>query len=128
MTFVDCHEALKVLGNNYTAGVFFLKMDSASGRGNPAFCDMNGWTVLQSRGPYGNPSSYFYRDWNDYAKGFGTPGYDRLMFNCHTHKYTFVLYVQGREHWLGLEYLHAITSVKVYTLRQGQFWEINQEP
>ena len=37
-------------------------------------CLDEGWTVIQSRGQFGNPSDYFYKGWNDYVQGFGTPG------------------------------------------------------
>ena len=37
-------------------------------------CLDEGWTVIQSRGQFGNPSDYFYKGWNDYVQGFGVPG------------------------------------------------------
>ena len=39
-----------------------------------AFCDMEGWTVFQSRGQFGNPSDFFIKPWQDFKEGFGTPG------------------------------------------------------
>ena len=44
--------------------------------------DNGGWTVLQSRGDFGNPEDYFYRSWNDYENGFGEPG-KVLLSNGH---------------------------------------------
>ena len=29
--------------------------------------------VLQQRGDNGNPEDFFYKDWTDYAQGFGDP-------------------------------------------------------
>ena len=52
------------------------------------YCD-KGWTVIQSRGQFGNAKDYFYRNWTEYVNGFGEP---------------------GKEHWLGLESIHKMTS------------------
>ena len=40
----------------------------------PAYCTIDGWTVIQSRGQFGNPENYFDRGWNAYENGFGDPG------------------------------------------------------
>ena len=40
----------------------------------PVYCTEDGWTVIQSRGQFGNPIDYFFRGWDEYEKGFGTPG------------------------------------------------------
>ena len=37
-------------------------------------CLEEGWTVIQSRGAFGNQRDHFFRNWEDYAKGFGKPG------------------------------------------------------
>ncbi len=37
-------------------------------------CSLGGWTVIQSRGSFGNPRDYFKKSWTDYVNGFGTPG------------------------------------------------------
>ena len=39
-----------------------------------AYCLEYGWTVIQSRGQYGNAEDYFLKNWEDYVKGFGEPG------------------------------------------------------
>ncbi|XP_052232783.1 coagulation factor XIII B chain-like isoform X1 [Dreissena polymorpha] len=61
------------------------------------FCDMEkdggGWTVFQKRF---DGSEDFYRNFNDYEKGFGT------------------VYA---EHWLGLKYIYEMTSLGSYQLR-----------
>ena len=37
-------------------------------------CLENGWTSIQHRGQYGNPSDYFSRNCSDYVEGFGSSG------------------------------------------------------
>ena len=56
---------------NYTPGVksIFINVRKVN-----VFCDEAGWTVFQSRGQFGNPKDYFFRDWDSYEKGFGIPG------------------------------------------------------
>jgi len=54
-----------------------------------AFCEVNGWTVIQSRGQYGNAKDYFFKNWNAYKDGFGVP---------------------GKEHWIGLDVIHKLTK------------------
>ena len=62
--------------------------------GKPLLCDMNGgWTVFQKRL---DGSVDFFRNWNNYRRGFGN--------------------LNG-EFWLGLETLHRITNEKKYMLR-----------
>ena len=39
------------------------------------YCMRGGWTVIQSRGQFGNPKDFFYKPWTDYELGFGTPGH-----------------------------------------------------
>ena len=39
-----------------------------------AQCLEDGFTVIQSRGQFGNPKDYFLKIWDDYVKGFGEPG------------------------------------------------------
>jgi hypothetical protein len=46
----------------------------------PVFCMEDGWTVIQSRGQFGNPKDYFYQPWNTYLEPFGTPG--KIQSNC----------------------------------------------
>ena len=38
------------------------------------YCLQDGWTVIQSRGQFGNPPDYFNKTWAEYQAGFGTPG------------------------------------------------------
>ncbi|KAH0616539.1 hypothetical protein JD844_027725, partial [Phrynosoma platyrhinos] len=88
----DCTE---IIAKNPDArsGVYMIKpIDSP----HPflAFCENRadgGWTVIQRRngkGVDGNPLN-FYKQWTDYQKGFGDVRY---------------------EHWLGLDYMHALTN------------------
>ncbi|KAL1472506.1 hypothetical protein MTO96_022951, partial [Rhipicephalus appendiculatus] len=45
--------------------------------------------VIQNRGQYGNSVFYFYRNWTQYASGFGDP---------------------AKEYWIGNRALHTLTS------------------
>ena len=66
----DCfevHEAKKPL-----PGVYTLNPDPH--HEFQAYCLEDGWTVIQSRGQFGNPKDFFLRKWNDYVEGFGEPG------------------------------------------------------
>ena len=59
-----------------------------------AFCAKDLWTVIQSRGQFGNPEVYFYRKWDDYEKGFGVPG---IAVQCNYGRTTIgIIYA-----WLG---------------------------
>ncbi|KAK3101413.1 hypothetical protein FSP39_003367 [Pinctada imbricata] len=60
-----------------------------------AYCDMTngGWTVFQRRQ---NGKTNFYRGWNEYKSGFGSP---------------------GDEYWLGNSYIHSLTINRNCTLR-----------
>ncbi len=59
------------MGTEYEAGVYELRL---LGKTTKAKCLDGGWTVIQSRGQFGNPTQYFYREWGEYVQGFGTPG------------------------------------------------------
>ena len=65
---VDCSDVKQSFGDAYQAGVY--ELDNEKG----VYCDPDGWTVIQSRGQFGNPVDFFYRDWAEYLRGFGTPG------------------------------------------------------
>ena len=41
-------------------------------------CDPDGWTVIQSRGQFGNLPRYFFRSREAYQDGFGEPGTIRV--------------------------------------------------
>ncbi|XP_061196732.1 microfibril-associated glycoprotein 4-like [Saccostrea echinata] len=88
----DCQDIRLIHGD--VTGQHSLKID---GRTVSVWCDMDtddgGWLVIQRRL---DGSLNFYRGWNDYKNGFGSP---------------------SGEFWLGLEDLHAITSQGGYDLR-----------
>ena len=67
----DCGDLY--ISGNYFPGVKWLDI---KGDGNliQVYCDEDGWTVFQSRGQFGNQEDYFYRDMEEYTKGFGVPG------------------------------------------------------
>nr|Q9U8W8.1 RecName: Full=Techylectin-5A; Flags: Precursor [Tachypleus tridentatus]BAA84188.1 techylectin-5A [Tachypleus tridentatus] len=64
------------------------------------YCDMEtdggGWTVIQRRGNYGNPSDYFYKPWKNYKLGFGNI---------------------EKDFWLGNDRIFALTNQRNYMIR-----------
>lgn len=75
------------------SGVYTVFHKAAGPSGQSVFCDMTtdggGWTVIQRRGQFGNSVYHFYRNWTEYAMGFGDP---------------------AEEYWIGNKALHALTS------------------
>lgn len=75
-----------------TSGVYTVFPTNGS-LGLAVHCDMEtdggGWTVIQKRGQFGNPVYYFYRNWTEYANGFGDP---------------------TKEYWIGNNVLHELTN------------------
>ena len=39
-----------------------------------AYCEVDGWTIVQARGQYDNAKDYFQKNWQEYQVGFGVPG------------------------------------------------------
>ncbi len=81
-------------------GLYLIDPDGAGGAAAfTVFCDMTtdggGWTVMQQRSLSTDPVE-FYRVFRAYEIGFGCP---------------------GGEHWLGLERIHALTSMYPMRLR-----------
>ncbi|PIK59645.1 putative ficolin-2 [Apostichopus japonicus] len=89
----DCQE-LYVDGSS--DGVYTIYPDGWPS-GIQVYCEMEsnggGWTVIQRRS---DASVDFYRTWAEYKNGFEHP---------------------SRDHWLGNDYIHAITNQKTYSLR-----------
>ncbi|KAH6934233.1 hypothetical protein HPB50_021953 [Hyalomma asiaticum] len=86
-----CADHLQV--GQTTSGLYSIFIGKEDGTGKVVYCDMDtdggGWTVIQRRGQFGNSVYYFYRNWTDYANGFGDP---------------------AKEYWFGNRDLHALTS------------------
>ncbi|KAH7957713.1 techylectin-5A [Rhipicephalus sanguineus] len=76
-----------------TSGLYNIFLGKEDGTRKVVYCDMDtdggGWTVIQRRGQFNNNVYYFYRNWTEYATGFGEP---------------------AKEYWLGNRALHALTS------------------
>ncbi|XP_050045798.2 techylectin-5A-like [Dermacentor andersoni] len=76
-----------------TSGVYTIFHKAAGPSGQRVYCDMEtdggGWTVIQRRGQFGNRVFHFYRNWTEYANGFGNP---------------------SDEYWIGNHALHTLTS------------------
>ena len=60
------------MANETLPGIYMLRPDSENEF--KAYCLEEGWTVIQSRGQFGNSKDYFLKQWDDYVKGFGEPG------------------------------------------------------
>jgi len=92
----DCSD-IQRRGSRYS-GLYSIYPDSVSNqRGIDVFCDLDtdggGWTVIQRRQ---DGTQRFNRPWDAYKKGFGQ---------------------LAREFWLGNEYVHVMTSSRLYELR-----------
>ncbi|KAH7959308.1 hypothetical protein HPB49_010170 [Dermacentor silvarum] len=76
-----------------TSGLYNIFLGKDDVKGKVVYCDMategGGWTVIQRRGQFGNRVFYFYRNWTEYATGFGDP---------------------AKEYWFGNRALHALKS------------------
>ncbi|KAH6933959.1 hypothetical protein HPB50_019347 [Hyalomma asiaticum] len=87
----QCSDLLRAGQRN--SGVYTIYHRKAFRKGQDVFCDMEtdggGWTVIQRRGQFGNRVFSFYRNWEEYANGFGDP---------------------KKEYWIGNEALNALTS------------------
>lgn len=81
-----------------TSGVYTIFHKAAGPSGQSVYCDMDvdggGWTVIQQRGQFGNNVYYFYRNWTEYAEGFGKP---------------------AKEYWIG-ETVELIQKATAYAL------------
>lgn len=91
---VDC---LDVYNKGFTtSNVYTIKPTDWPGSAFKVYCNMTdggGWTVFQRRV---DGTVDFYRDWDSYKVGFGSPGH---------------------EHWLGNDKLHYLSTQKRYTIR-----------
>jgi hypothetical protein len=75
---LDCGDLLKSrrrlgLGDDIS-GIHEFNFIPGSNASIRVYCDNDGWTVMQSRGQFGNIVNYFERTWTAYKKGFGMPG------------------------------------------------------
>nr|XP_039253721.1 ficolin-2-like [Styela clava] len=98
----DCIEIKKHV---LSSGTFVIYPFLESRKGIQVYCDQEtddgGWIVIQRRL---DGSQDFFRVWDDYVKGFG---------------------YKEREFWLGLEYIHGITSNSTYEVRFDFFTKEN---
>ena len=75
MFLADCS------GVSGSPGVYSIQVDPDNSV--QAACLEGGWTVIQSRGQFGNPTNYFAKGWAEYKAGFGMPGtYFANIFFC----------------------------------------------
>ncbi|XP_055949972.1 techylectin-like protein isoform X1 [Argiope bruennichi] len=97
---IDCEEVL-INGRN-ESGVYTIwpRGRIADDKPMEVYCDMDtdggGWTVIQRRGNYGRPSDYFYKDWMNYKKGFGS---------------------LEKDFWLGNDNIFTLTNQRLYSIR-----------
>ena len=81
---------------NQSTGVYPIQVDIQTIVNT--YCLEEGWTIIQSRGQYGNPIDYFFKTWAEYKDGFGKPG-KGLFFhflNFLTNLKRHSIYFQGR--------------------------------
>ncbi|XP_022238360.1 techylectin-5A-like isoform X2 [Limulus polyphemus] len=95
----DCAQVF--LNGHRTSGVYRIWPTPWETVGSlNVYCDMNtdggGWTVIQRRGDYGNPTDYFYKPWQNYKQGFGNI---------------------AKDFWLGNDWIFAITNQGNYSIR-----------
>uniref|UniRef100_A0A293MNT6 Fibrinogen-related protein n=1 Tax=Ornithodoros erraticus TaxID=265619 RepID=A0A293MNT6_ORNER len=94
----DCSD-LFMAGQTHS-GVYDIFPFEDSETRTEVYCDMEsdggGWTVFQRRGQFRNPVYYFYKTWDEYARGFGN---------------------LTKEFWLGNNVIHALTANKNMTMR-----------
>ncbi|XP_076341547.1 techylectin-5A-like isoform X3 [Tachypleus tridentatus] len=95
----DCTDVF--LNGNHTSGVYRIWPKSWMFTGSfDVYCDMDtdggGWTVIQRRGDYGNPTDYFYKSWQEYKMGFGDI---------------------DKDFWLGNYWIFTLTNQGTYSIR-----------
>ena len=66
----DCYDVKQ--SGKPLPGVYEIGVDSETSV--KVQCDQQGYTVIQSRGQFGNPKDYFSGNWSKYKIGFGEPG------------------------------------------------------
>jgi hypothetical protein len=59
----DCQDVKIQKGASFWAGVHSITPGYAA---TSVKCDADGWTVIQSRGMFGNPQDFFFKDWATY--------------------------------------------------------------
>ncbi|KFM80934.1 Techylectin-5A, partial [Stegodyphus mimosarum] len=97
---IDCAE-IRLNGHN-TSGVYTIwpKSRVLTCESIKVYCNMDidggGWTVIQRRGNFSKKEDYFYRNWEEYKKGFGK---------------------LDEDFWLGNENIYALTNQKLYSVR-----------
>ncbi|KFM82353.1 Techylectin-5A, partial [Stegodyphus mimosarum] len=97
---MDCAEVL--LSGHNTSGVYTLwpKNRILSCESVKAYCDMDtdggGWTVIQRRGNFSRPEDYFFKNWDEYKRGFGK---------------------LNEDFWFGNDNIYAFTNQKLYSVR-----------
>ena len=77
--FTDCYDVFMKSKDSFEPGVYNILQNPEDVQLNDdsnitAYCLQDGWTVIQSRGQFGNPPDYFNKTWEEYKTGFGTPG------------------------------------------------------
>ncbi|XP_007056152.1 angiopoietin-1 isoform X1 [Chelonia mydas] len=102
--FRDCADVYQAGFNK--SGVYTIYINNVS-EPKKVFCNMEitggGWTLIQHRE---DGSLDFQKNWKEYKMGFGSP---------------------SGEHWLGNEFIFAITSQRQYSLRiELMDWEGNR--
>ena len=106
----DCHEWFQAWPSDAKEGSYTILIGDSI---RTVKCLDDGWTVVLSRGQFGNRQDYFSRNWDEYVEGFGNSG-TRSYVVCVIY---FRILLVDKEHWFGLENIRALLAPKAYRLR-----------
>ncbi|XP_063594760.1 techylectin-5A-like [Penaeus indicus] len=97
--FRNCHEVQQAIAGSADGVYVIFPYDCCPERPVRVWCDMTsdggGWTLIQRRDDYAEQEDFF-RTWTEYVLGFGNV---------------------AKDHWLGLDHIHALTSQSLSQIR-----------
>nr|XP_027233515.1 techylectin-5A-like [Penaeus vannamei] len=97
--FRNCHEVHQASAGSADGVYVVFPYDCCPERPVRVWCDMatdgGGWTLIQRRDDYAEQEDFF-RTWTEYVLGFGSV---------------------AKDHWLGLDHIHALTSQSLSQIR-----------
>ncbi|CAL1287166.1 unnamed protein product [Larinioides sclopetarius] len=97
---IDCEEVMRRGHNESGVYTIWPRSRVMGDRSLDVFCDMDtdggGWTVIQRRGNFGRPNTYFFKDWSNYKMGFGDI---------------------EKDFWLGNDNIYVLTNKRLSSIR-----------